>query len=91
MGVSERRPYHRSPQLERALELLASARDEARRRLDLDGNSVVDKTRWLAFRLPCDADLALHDEGLRPRAALSEGTLNENHVETALHGGGTAT
>ena len=85
MGVSERRPYHRSPQLKRALELLASARDEPWRRLYLDRRFVVDLAGCLVFGLSCNADLALHHERLRPCAALGKAALNEKDVEPSLH------
>ena len=84
MGVSERRPYHRSPQLERALELLAAARDKPRRRLYLDQSFVVDLAGRLVFGLPSDANLALHDESLRARAALGEAALNDKDVKATL-------
>ena len=84
-GIRSPFPIPRSPQLERALELLAAARNETRRRLYLDRRFVVYLARGLVFGLPRDANLALHHERLRPRAALGKATLHEKDVETAFH------
>ena len=64
--------------VERVRQLLAAARDEARRALDLQSRRVVD----LLSRLVVARHEARHDEGLRLRPALGEPSLHEQDVES---------
>ena len=74
-----------SPERERALELLASSRNEARRRLYLNLRVGVDLPRRLGLRLAPDADLALHHESLSAGARGDEPALDQKHVEPLSH------
>ena len=74
-----------SPEGERALELLAAARDEARRRLDLEFNRFVQLVGRLGVDLTADPHLALEDERLRARAGVGEPPLHQQHVQPLLH------
>jgi YVTN family beta-propeller protein len=71
------------PQLvERPRELLAAARDEARRAHDGQVDVVCD----LLARLVVTGDQAGHDERLRLLPALGQSALNEENVEPLAHG-----
>ena len=66
--------------LQRVLQLLASARDEARRALHLELGVFSE----LLARLVMPGDETCEDEGLRLRTRLGEPALHEKHVEALL-------
>ena len=66
--------------VERVLELLATARDEARRSLDFQHDVVRD----LLTRLVVTADEPGEHERLCLRARLRQSALDEHHVESLL-------
>ena len=66
--------------LQRVLQLLASARDEARRALHLELGVLSD----LLARLVMSRDETREHERLRLRARLREPALHEKHVEALL-------
>ena len=66
--------------LQRVLQLLASARDEARRALDLELGVFSE----LLARLVMPRDETCENEGLRLRTRLGEPALHEKHVEALL-------
>ena len=70
--------------VERVLQLLAAARDEARRPLDVELGVLGD----LLARLVVAGDEPGEHERLRLRARLREPALDEEHVEALLHAGG---
>ena len=78
----QRSPPGTTPKrVERVRELLAAARDVARRPLDGELGVLVD----LLARLGVAGDAAGEHERLRLRARLGEPALHQQHVEPLLH------